>query len=272
MGDLIGQTGRMYGVNAQAVWDAAWNATIASTKRLISISKYTESVVKALHSPPGEQTAVQGNFGSAFLRPPQSALTMMMFNAEAADVAKNEGQKDERETAVMLLICHALGRCPEKWKEILRGGLGMSASGLGTLSQIKRPILERCLMPADVDGLESVVMSTSAKEAVFGDYPRPIEILLDGLLKLIQVAKEADVKDATRAIARAKILAHLPCGYLGCTANDVENLTRPKLCSGCRTVRYCSSSCQKADWKAHKIGCKAIATETAKEESPEEDA
>jgi hypothetical protein len=31
-----------------------------------------------------------------------------------------------------------------------------------------------------------------------------------------------------------------------------------QLCSGCHSVRYCSSECQHADWKVHKAACKAV--------------
>lgn len=29
-----------------------------------------------------------------------------------------------------------------------------------------------------------------------------------------------------------------------------------RLCSGCRAAKYCSATCQKLDWKAHKQRCK----------------
>ncbi|EGO03813.1 hypothetical protein SERLA73DRAFT_119451 [Serpula lacrymans var. lacrymans S7.3] len=30
-----------------------------------------------------------------------------------------------------------------------------------------------------------------------------------------------------------------------------------KMCTVCKKVRYCSSECQKKDWKVHKLRCKA---------------
>lgn len=34
-----------------------------------------------------------------------------------------------------------------------------------------------------------------------------------------------------------------------------------KLCSGCANARYCSAACQKKDWKARKLVCKAFANQ-----------
>ena len=264
----------MYGTNAQAVWDAAWKATITTAKRATSIAKHPEPVVTDLHTPRGENGAlVCSGYASAFLKPQQSTLAMMLLVSEAADAVKKDEQGDECKTAAMLLVCHALGRCPEIWKEYTSKGTGISSTGFAAIASVNKGLLEPCVMPADVEGLESALNSIIANRI-----QPEVESVKDGVLNLIQIAKDADVKDATRAIARAKILSHLPCGYLGCTApgtihgSDVGKNNRAKRCSGCLTMRYCSSSCQKADWKAHKIGCKAIATETAKEESPEEDA
>ena len=147
----------------------------------------------------------------------------------------------------------------------MQEGFGLSGTGFGTLSQMRGNVLELCVIPADVEGLESSVSSLRANGPTSQNRVNPMQFIKDGLLELIRVAKEADVKDATRAIARVKILSHLPCGYVGCTtpgtihSSDVGKNNRAKGCSGCLKMRYCSSSCQKADWKAHKYGCKAIA-------------
>lgn len=63
-----------------------------------------------------------------------------------------------------------------------------------------------------------------------------------------------------RAIAKAKTLGTLECSFVGCTVlpDTVNGVLKSRLCSGCRTVRYCCAACQKADWKAHKMACKAI--------------
>ena len=58
-------------------------------------------------------------------------------------------------------------------------------------------------------------------------------------------------------------------GPLRCaTCQAYEGLTEKfRLCQGCFMVRYCSKDCQKADWKRHKIECRASSQATRPESS-----
>ncbi len=40
-----------------------------------------------------------------------------------------------------------------------------------------------------------------------------------------------------------------------CAKSQAHVATRLKLCTGCRSVRYCSVECQRSDWRAHKKVC-----------------
>lgn len=42
----------------------------------------------------------------------------------------------------------------------------------------------------------------------------------------------------------------------------------PHQCKGCQSIRYCSTICQKFDWKLHKLVCKAH-MDTVKSPGPE---
>ena len=44
------------------------------------------------------------------------------------------------------------------------------------------------------------------------------------------------------------------CAAAGCTSEEARSV-----CGRCQAVRYCSHECQRADWKAHKPACAAIA-------------
>jgi len=63
-----------------------------------------------------------------------------------------------------------------------------------------------------------------------------------------------------RCIARTQVLATRACANLGCLSMPLkaDSNGKSKLCSACMTVRYCSTACQKADWKGHKIACRAL--------------
>lgn len=140
------------------------------------------------------------------------------------------------------------GRCAE---DIL--GL----SGLSTaLALAEAPVLrwleEECRVPyAEEDQETAIAMWCAVME----------------LGKLAEAAETAQPKDEAVAVVRAKLLAaDGDCAYLGCKtvekpeADGVVPKSK-RLCSGCSTVRYCSAVCQRADWKAHKIACKAIQAE-----------
>jgi len=51
------------------------------------------------------------------------------------------------------------------------------------------------------------------------------------------------------------------CGYLGCTnlAGISDREVRARRCSGCVTVRFCSTECTKAAWRSHRTACRALA-------------
>eukprot|EP00545_Synedropsis_sp_CCMP1620_P013722 CAMPEP_0119018488 /NCGR_PEP_ID=MMETSP1176-20130426/19525_1 /TAXON_ID=265551 /ORGANISM="Synedropsis recta cf, Strain CCMP1620" /LENGTH=333 /DNA_ID=CAMNT_0006972505 /DNA_START=23 /DNA_END=1024 /DNA_ORIENTATION=+ len=58
--------------------------------------------------------------------------------------------------------------------------------------------------------------------------------------------KQASIPAATHKKKRGK-----SCARCGGVTTDL------KKCSGCQKVSYCSQSCQRADWKTHKVFCKA---------------
>ena len=50
------------------------------------------------------------------------------------------------------------------------------------------------------------------------------------------------------------------CANVRCTnlSGPSEAALRVKLCTGCRTVRYCSEACSQADWQAHRLACRLL--------------
>jgi hypothetical protein len=74
---------------------------------------------------------------------------------------------------------------------------------------------------------------------------------------------KAQVDHQQLAVRQATALGTLRCAYLGCInlASASEAQAKGKLCSGCRTVRFCSEACSQAAWRQHKAACKAIQRE-----------
>ena len=66
-----------------------------------------------------------------------------------------------------------------------------------------------------------------------------------------------------RLLERARALGSLRCGNLRCPnlAGATEAEAKSKLCTRCRSVRYCGAVCQRTDWGAHKRVCKALAAQ-----------
>ena len=48
------------------------------------------------------------------------------------------------------------------------------------------------------------------------------------------------------------VVAPAVCGFCG------EGGVRLKRCSGCDDIYYCSASCQRNDWRAHKLVCRSL--------------
>lgn len=80
------------------------------------------------------------------------------------------------------------------------------------------------------------------------------------LRKLEALAAAADPKDKTVALERARTLSALNCAYLGCGNVHIQSNISKK-CSACACVSYCTRDCQVADWKAHRVACRAMQSE-----------
>ena len=66
------------------------------------------------------------------------------------------------------------------------------------------------------------------------------------------------------AVERCAALGARKCANLSCTnaalllsaSNSSAAGSRPRRCGGCRSVRYCSDACCRADWRAHRRACR----------------
>jgi hypothetical protein len=74
---------------------------------------------------------------------------------------------------------------------------------------------------------------------------------------------KAQIDQQQQALQQARALGSLCCAHLGCTnmAAASEAQVKGKLCSGCRTVRFCSDACSQAAWQQHKAACKLLQRE-----------
>ncbi|CAI5443621.1 unnamed protein product [Caenorhabditis angaria] len=66
------------------------------------------------------------------------------------------------------------------------------------------------------------------------------------------------IEPSAYAIALSKEQCLSYCNY--CIRRDVAEL---KKCAACRSLVYCSTDCQKKDWRQHKWECKAIKAKSA---------
>jgi hypothetical protein len=82
------------------------------------------------------------------------------------------------------------------------------------------------------------------------------------------------------AVERCAALGALKCANLSCTnaallfgASDLSDAgSRPRRCGGCRSVRYCSDACCRADWRAHRRACRlAQAAAERQDQQPGDD-
>jgi MYND finger len=185
-------------------------------------------------------------------------------------------------TALSLIVIHTVQKIPEG-VILNQHFLPALSAAVGVLRVSKT--LPFVVLPSDVSaGIERIFAMTendyqraSARVRTMPGHGPQHEFAMKAFLKdkqdhrdsyhkLRQEAKKASETDSTRAMKRSQVLAVLPCSYVGCNAFAIpgKDMLDSKKCSGCVIVRYCSATCQKKDWKVHKVACKAVATASGK--------
>lgn len=123
---------------------------------------------------------------------------------------------------------------------------------LGALPKAEPAIPDICAvaLPEDAPWLEKLARA--------GPMPAAVEVLR----QMIAAAKSSvDLEQRQRR--RLDMLSRLPPGVCG-NFRCAEPLPAEKLsvCSGCRTLKYCSAACLRCDWKhGHKAVCQAVQRE-----------
>lgn len=110
-----------------------------------------------------------------------------------------------------------------------------------------------------VSGLAAFVY-TKAARVVLSD-------LFDHTLRNLEhnvALNRESAADATERTATATATASTGCAHCGVTQRFSADNPDGKLmqCGGCRVAAYCSRECQKKAWKAHKVACKALRTQS----------
>lgn len=270
------ETGAIYGDKAGLVYDAAWEATLACSERCLFLSGIAENTLIDLHTSfePNFTTSdhSQSMIAQHLLTPPQTALAVLFLTSSAAELIESDDHRRERDIAAVLKVCCAVGSIPASWKMKLIADPAVVV-GVGTIAIEWASVVEPCLISADTAGLE-LGLDLGAGEGNKGEddndddeeeEPKyfPWKVDTERLQNLIKVAREADLNDGARGIARAEALGHLtcsylPCSYLGLSGGQNKSKHKTKVCSGCGFVGYCCLEHQKADWNVHKAACKAL--------------
>jgi hypothetical protein len=105
--------------------------------------------------------------------------------------------------------------------------------------------------------------------------PSPVEVALKAALSKphlarLAIAFRSAAAPAISALEAATTRGTVMSGVVDSVLGIVTDLKDPSckhcgakgsllLCSGCRSTQYCGVTCQRADWAAHKVGCKNMA-------------
>ena len=92
----------------------------------------------------------------------------------------------------------------------------------------------------------SVVMATA---------PAPLPPFPTEPLRLPMLEPIKQLIDAQKCLSDS---VRSNCGACGAAHGDGG--VRLRACDGCDAVRYCNRQCQRADWAAHSLACKILAT------------
>ena len=95
-----------------------------------------------------------------------------------------------------------------------------------------------------------------------GYWKKEVAGLLVVVRAIVTVLEAQDVEEERQQELReAELLALRPCANPLCTnvSGCSEGRLRGQRCGGCRTVRYCSTECQAADFGSHARVCEELA-------------
>ena len=154
--------------------------------------------------------------------------------------------------------CHLLPSHKHKYKEEKKGNnkkrllVRCIYVAHDTLTPDSNPELHKALQNYDPE-TSFVVAMWCAKPAVaqVNIIHRDARNFIDQSAKKENVLVVAEnVLDKTKT---EEVLITVTCCLPGCKVKSSDQTL--KLCARCRTVMYCSSTCQRADWKRHKSVC-----------------
>ena len=169
--------------------------------------------------------------------------------------------------AALLDLLHGLGSVPiETLKDIMQKNrleekAAPGAAMAGLLIKCNSN-LEPVYTTSEISGLRATLEICKGEPDdchafLRGFTPSKMVEVMKELVKVVEKAPKPEELDTKNATARAMLLGSLPCSCLACKTLDPQP---GKLCSGCRVVRYCNAQDQKADWKVHKVACKAFSS------------
>jgi hypothetical protein len=84
------------------------------------------------------------------------------------------------------------------------------------------------------------------------------EPLHEAFIPYIQSTRSEHVQVTGLSIDIVTLRNQTKCAHPSCGETSESTKTNLKFCAGCQAVRYCTKTCQAADWKEHKLVCKPL--------------
>ncbi|KAL4430722.1 hypothetical protein ABPG75_005978 [Micractinium tetrahymenae] len=232
---------------------------------VLEVSHAAAALLPQQQQPPPSQAGTRGaEDGSAMSSLPGSAAARVLWEGWqcVGDVLgpASSAQKEE------LILQLAAG-----------GALAAAVQGLANAKPHLEPRAYHQLNATVASTLGAATRLLAEREGCAGDagelpHPGTAEELQEQAAQLLPRLEEAAAAGAQeRAVQRCMALSQRKCAHLGCTnaallagplpGVPADEAPRPRRCGGCRRVRYCSEECCRADWRAHRRACRALAAQ-----------